>query len=149
MEMMHKRLAAAADIPMTRFFGQSPAGMNATGESDMANYAAMIEAKRGAMLSDPMMMLDQVLARDAGIAEPPEYTWRSLVDMSDDQVALNFKTKAEGISTAIMSGVMDEDDGRQALDGDPVAGPLPGKAPGLPEPDPVSLPGAKPKPKAK
>ena len=59
MEMMHKRLAAAADIPMTRFFGQSPAGMNATGESDMQNYAAMIEAKRGAMLKDPMMMLDQ------------------------------------------------------------------------------------------
>ena len=76
-EIMHKRLAATADIPMTRFFGQSPAGMNATGESDMQNYAAMIEAKRGAMLKDPMMMLDRVLARDAGTAEPSEFTWRN------------------------------------------------------------------------
>ena len=102
-EMMHKRLAAAADIPMTRFFGQSPAGMNATGESDMQNYAAMIEAKRGAMLKDPMMMLDRVLARDAGIAEPPEFTWRSLMDMSDTDVSTNAKMKAEALQIAIMS----------------------------------------------
>ena len=147
MEMMHKRLAAAADIPMTRFFGQSPAGMNATGESDMQNYAAMIEAKRGAMLKDPMMMLDRVLARDAGIAEPPEFTWRSLMDMSDTDVATNAKMKAEALQIAIMSGMIDEDDGRAALDGDPVFGPLPGEAPELPEPEPAALPtGMKPKP---
>jgi phage-related protein (TIGR01555 family) len=31
-------LSAAVDIPTTRFWGRSPAGMNATGESDIVNY---------------------------------------------------------------------------------------------------------------
>ena len=101
------------------------------------------------MLKDPMMMIDRVLARDAGIAEPPEFTWRSLMDMSDEQVALNFKTKVEGWELGIRGGMFDEDDAREGMSGDPIAGPLPGKAPGLPEPDPIALPGAKPKPKTK
>ena len=95
----------------------------------------MIEAKRGAMLKDPMMMIDRMLARDAGIAEPPEFTWRSLMDMSDTDVATNAKMKAEALQIAIMSGMIDEDDGRKALDGDPVFGALPGEAPELPEPE--------------
>lgn len=32
------RLAAAADIPVTLLLGQSPAGLNATGDSDLRNY---------------------------------------------------------------------------------------------------------------
>ena len=31
-------VSAAADIPTTRLFGRSPAGMSATGESDLRNY---------------------------------------------------------------------------------------------------------------
>jgi phage-related protein (TIGR01555 family) len=31
-------VSGAADIPATRLLGQSPAGMNATGESDLRNY---------------------------------------------------------------------------------------------------------------
>ena len=43
--------------------------------------------------------------------------------------------------------MIDEDDGRKALDGDPVFGPLPGEAPELPEPEPAALPtGMKAKP---
>jgi len=36
--------SGAADIPMTRLLGQSPAGMNATGDGDMRNYYDRIEA---------------------------------------------------------------------------------------------------------
>lgn len=35
-------LAAGADVPATRFLGQSPGGLNATGESDLENYYNMI-----------------------------------------------------------------------------------------------------------
>lgn len=35
-------LAGAAEIPVTKLFGRSPAGMNATGESDLQNYYDMI-----------------------------------------------------------------------------------------------------------
>lgn len=38
------RLAAAADMPVTKLMGQSPAGMNATGESDITIYDDSVEA---------------------------------------------------------------------------------------------------------
>lgn len=39
-------LAGAAETPVTKLFGRSPAGMNATGESDMQNYYDTIEEKQ-------------------------------------------------------------------------------------------------------
>ena len=39
-------ISAASDIPATRFLGQAPGGLNATGESDLENYYDMIECAR-------------------------------------------------------------------------------------------------------
>jgi phage-related protein (TIGR01555 family) len=38
-------VSGAADIPATRLLGQSPAGMNATGESDLRNYYDRLQAR--------------------------------------------------------------------------------------------------------
>ncbi len=37
-------LSAASDIPATRFLGQAPGGLNATGESDLENYYNVIDS---------------------------------------------------------------------------------------------------------
>ena len=37
-------LSAGSDIPATRFLGQAPGGLNATGESDLENYYNVIDA---------------------------------------------------------------------------------------------------------
>ena len=42
--MLAQMVCAGTDIPATRFMSQSPAGMNATGESDSQNYFNMIGA---------------------------------------------------------------------------------------------------------
>lgn len=39
-------LSAASDIPATRFLGQAPGGLNATGDSDLENYYNMIDTIR-------------------------------------------------------------------------------------------------------
>ena len=39
-------VAGAAETPVTKLFGRSPAGMNSTGESDMQNYYDVIEEKQ-------------------------------------------------------------------------------------------------------
>ena len=133
-DKMARRLAAAAGIPATRFWGQSPIGLNATGTSDMANYAAHVAAMQKRLLTDPLERLDEVLARDAGIGEPPKYEWPDLQDASPTDQAETAKTKAEAVGLAIDKGVIDEDEGRAALDGDAIFGVLEGDAPGLPEP---------------
>ncbi len=43
-------ISGACEIPVTRLFGRSPAGMNATGESDLTNYYDMIREKQESIL---------------------------------------------------------------------------------------------------
>lgn len=146
MDRYATRLAACADIPVTRFWGKSPVGMNATGESDMANYAMQVAARQRKMLTEPLRVLDMLLAAEAGVAEPPEYAWPSLIDLSDADQAATAKAKVEALAAGIQAGVLDEDEAREALSGDPVFGQLPGDAPEPPEPElpPAPMPPAAP-----
>ena len=59
--------AGAADIPVTRLLGQSPAGMSATGESDTRNYYDMIASRQAIDLRPKLERLDQLLLRSAGV----------------------------------------------------------------------------------
>lgn len=43
-------ISDAAEIPVTRLFGRSPSGLNATGESDLQNYYDMIAEKQESYL---------------------------------------------------------------------------------------------------
>ena len=103
MDRFARRVAAAARIPATRFWGQSPIGMNATGDSDMRNYVMMFEAERQDVLPAALDVLDEVLARDAGLSEPLEYTWPSLLEMSDKEKADVALVKVEAAKKAIES----------------------------------------------
>ena len=131
------RVAAAAQIPETRMMGRSPAGLNATGESDMENYVAMLESERAKTLAPMMPTLDMMLARDAGIGEPPDYEWGTLLERTPKDEAEASKMKAEAVQIGIDSGTIDADEGREALSGDPVFGALPGPAPEPPELEPM------------
>jgi phage-related protein (TIGR01555 family) len=48
------RLAAAADMPVTRLMGQSPAGMDATGESDISFWDDRVAAEQEKKLRSPL-----------------------------------------------------------------------------------------------
>ena len=141
MDRFARRLAAAANIPATRFWGQSPLGMNATGESDMVNYAMTVAAYQTGKIDPALQMLDRVLAKDAGLDEPPLYTWRSLIDLSDRDSANISKTKAEVVTSLIAEGVITEEEGREILSGDAMIGQLSEELPEeLKMPDPMDMP---------
>ena len=59
--------AGAADIPVTRLLGQSPAGLSATGESDTRNYYDMIAARQEIDLRPQLERLDRLILRSAGV----------------------------------------------------------------------------------
>ncbi len=73
-------ISGAADIPVTRMFGTSAKGMNATGEGDDRNYNNSIRAGQRAYLSQPMRTLDEVLVRSALGSFPSDfdYVWNPL-----------------------------------------------------------------------
>lgn len=125
MDRFAHRLAAAADIPMTRFFGTPPSGLNATGESDMKNYAIRVEALQHRMLDPQLSKLDEVLMRDAGLGdEVPEYEWRSLIELGDLDQSEVLAKKVQAINAAVSGGWIDENEAREIMSGDEIFGEL-------------------------
>ena len=130
-----RQIAAAADIPATRFWGQSPLGMNATGEGDMVNYAMTVSEHQREKLDPALERLDVVLARSAGLSEPPPYKWNSLIDLSDKDSANISKLKMEVATGLLREHVIDELEARAMLSGDAFVGELSNELPeGLLEP---------------
>jgi len=102
-------VAGAADIPVTRLFGQSPAGMNATGEADIRNYYDRISNEQEADLRDPITYLDQILYQsEVGDTYPEDFTWEfnSLWQMSDKEKAEVEKARAERDKIYLDAGVI-------------------------------------------
>lgn len=91
-------VSGAADIPMTRLLGMSPAGMNATGESDLRNYYDRLSAMQELEMTPAMALLDECLIRSALGSRDKDihYNWAPLWGMSEKEKADVFKTKADG-----------------------------------------------------
>ena len=124
MNAFAERLAAAAGIPATRFLGRAPIGLNATGESDAANYAMTVGALQESMLRHPLWKIDQVASRHYGLKEPPTYGFPSLLDVSDKDLAETAKLKSETVANLARGMLIDENEAREILSNDPVIGAL-------------------------
>lgn len=106
-DRMMQIVSGAADIPMTRLFGMSPAGMNATGESDAQNYANRIRAVQELEYTPAMSILDECLIRSALGSRPADvfYDWRPVFEPTDKDRAEVGKTTAEIIKTLNDTGL--------------------------------------------
>jgi len=105
-----QQLAGASGIPLVRLFGQSPAGLNATGDGDIRNYYDNINSQQEARLRDPMERLLQVLYRSlAGSAPPVEMAFKfaPLWQMSEKEKAEIGKTVTDAIVAADNAGIID------------------------------------------
>lgn len=108
-ESMCLDLSGATRIPVTKLFGRSPAGMNATGESDMRNYYDYIDTQRENKLRPTLERILPVLCmsawgempEDVGITFPPLWT------PTAKEVAEIAKSKAETILNVFQAGLLD------------------------------------------
>lgn len=98
--------AGAADIPATRLLGQSPAGMNSTGASDMKNYHDRLAAEQEVYLRPRLERLDEVLIRSALGSRPPEiyFEFAPLEQMNEREKAEIFERKANAARTLAGTG---------------------------------------------
>lgn len=90
-------VSGASDIPLTRLVGQSPSGLNSTGEHDMKNYYDRVTSIQTLEIQPAMYKLDEALIRSALGSRPDEifYTWSPLEQMSEKERAEIGKLKAE------------------------------------------------------
>jgi len=104
-------VAGAADIPVTRLLGQSPGGLNATGESDIRNYYDRISGDQNTWLTPAMTPLDNALWMSATGTRPTDawYEWASLWQQTPKEKAETAKIKAEATQIYSSSGLIPAD----------------------------------------
>src|SRR5690606_18919437 len=90
-----------------RLFGQSPGGLNASGESDLRNYYDRISSLQELEMRPAMAVLDEALVRSALGARPEEifYSWTPLWQVTAKEKADIGKTNAETIKTLNDTGL--------------------------------------------
>lgn len=91
-------ISGACEIPVTKLFGRSPAGMNATGESDLTNYYDMIRERQESILRPiyekllPIMFISEF----GKVPEDLDFEFNSL-EASNDNEKADLATKKTGI----------------------------------------------------
>lgn len=96
-------VSGAADIPATRLLGQAPAGLNATGDSDLRNYYDRIQSEQELEVSPAMAVLDECLIRSALGARDPSiyYTWNSLWQTTSTERIANGLVVAQTLTALV------------------------------------------------
>jgi len=99
LEKMLNVVGGAADIPITRLFGQSPGGMNSTGESDLRNYYDNLSSQQNTDLSPKLKRVDSIVY--ASLFGKPHkkdeisFKWNQLWQMTEAEQAELENAKAE------------------------------------------------------
>jgi hypothetical protein len=65
-------VAGAADIPMTRLLGQSPKGLQSTGDGEERDYQSMIKARQDELLAPALDRIDELLIPSALGSKPSD-----------------------------------------------------------------------------
>ena len=105
-----QQVSGAFGIPLVRLFGQSPAGLNSTGESDLRNYYDNIKKQQKVMLRSGVKRLLNVIYESVTGSVPPSdfrFEFRSLWQMSQlerSQVAMQ---TAQTIADSYDRGLLD------------------------------------------
>lgn len=103
-------VAGAAEIPVTRLFGRSPAGFNATGESDMKSYYDMICQKQVSQLEPALDKLFPIMCMSefGYIPEDLDYKFNPIAEPGEDELADIVDKKSNSIINVFNSGLISQ-----------------------------------------
>lgn len=105
-----QQLSGALQIPLVRLFGQSPAGLNATGESDLVNYYDNIATQQDRKLRRGVGLVYDVLWRSVFAAPLPEgfsFEFTPLWQLSDTDKGTVANQVTTLVTDAYESGLVD------------------------------------------
>jgi phage-related protein (TIGR01555 family) len=113
-----QQISGALAIPLVRLFGQSPAGLNSTGESDLTNYYDGIKQKQESRLRPSIEVIYALLYRSLFGTEPPKsfaIHFRPLWQMSDEQRATVTSLRTTAVVSAYEAQLIDRSTGMREL----------------------------------
>lgn len=104
-----QQISGALGIPLVRLFGQSPAGMNATGESDLSNYYDNINQQQEGRLRTPLQTLIEVVSLSKlgkSLPESFKFDFASLWQIDEKVKADVANTIVQAVTTAEENGLI-------------------------------------------
>lgn len=113
LERLAERLAAAARMPVSLLFGQTPGGMNATGDADIRWFYDQIAAWQEKKIQKPieyfckLLFLAKTQSPTGGVL-PDDWsvTFPALWQQTEGEAATTRKTQADADKTYIDAGVL-------------------------------------------
>jgi phage-related protein (TIGR01555 family) len=104
---MAQQLSGALQIPLVRLFGQSPAGLNSSGESELRTYYDGIKKDQIQVLLNPCNKIYFLIARSCGVTLPDNFNvgFRDLWQLSAEQKATIANTTADAVSKMLADAV--------------------------------------------
>jgi len=87
-----QKVTGASNIPVTRFIGVSPAGLNSTGESDMLNYYDFVQNIQENILKPAIDWMDNIILSSTGFTDIFDYEFKPLKQLTENEQAdINLK----------------------------------------------------------
>ena len=92
-------VSAVADIPVTKLFGRSASGLNATGEGDQKSYYDKLGSEQSALTPEIERFI-QMLVHKNGL-DDGDYSWKwgNLTQLTSEQLANEKRINAETLRT--------------------------------------------------
>ncbi len=104
-----QQLSGALNIPLTRLFGQSPAGLNATGESDLRTYYDGINQEQERRLRtgiDVLLQVSHLSQFGQTLPEGTTFSFRALWQLTDAEKAAIAGQITTAVTQAQSGGVI-------------------------------------------
>lgn len=103
-------VSGACETPVTKLFGRSPAGMNATGESDMQNYYDTIEEKQETALRpifDKLLPI-VVMSTLGAIPDDFDFEFKPVRKPNDNEMADLASKNTDSVTKAFQAGMISQ-----------------------------------------
>lgn len=103
-------VAGAAEIPVTKLFGRSPAGFNATGESDSKNYYETVEQKQTAQLEPVLDKLLPIMfiSEFGAVPDDLDYDFNPIGTPSESELSDIVDKKSNAIINVFNAGLISQ-----------------------------------------
>lgn len=105
-----QQLSGAAQIPLVRLFGQSPAGLSSTGESDLTTYYDHIKRLQQKDLHHGVTMAYQLVAMSRGIKLPDNFAveFKPLRELDDAAKSTIAQENGNTVTGAYEAGLISQ-----------------------------------------
>jgi phage-related protein (TIGR01555 family) len=103
-----QQISGALQIPLIRMFGQSPAGLNSTGESDLRMYYDGINQQQEKNILHGTTLIYKLGARSIGVQLPPDFAvkFKSLWKLTDVDKSSVSKSTGDAVQAAYEGGLV-------------------------------------------